>query len=59
MARAHHMLDGKPGQLPDIRAHAGNITFVMATVGARPDSRLVIRCDADGNVWVSIRSERE
>jgi len=50
-------LDTQPGANPDITTHSGGITFEMHTVGN--DDRLVIRCDDDGEVWVSLQSEFE
>jgi hypothetical protein len=57
MARVKHTLDRQPGSLPDIRTDVGGITFVMAPPGAPPGRHLHIRCDAEGEVWISIRSE--
>jgi hypothetical protein len=42
--------------MPEIRASSDGITFEMAPPGARPGEHLVIRCDAKGDVWISIRS---
>jgi len=58
MARVQHTLDGQPGSLPDIRADVGGITFVMAPPGAPRGKHLLIRCDTEGEVWISIRPER-
>jgi hypothetical protein len=58
MTRLTHTLDRQPGSLPDIRADAGSITFGMVPPGARRGERLVIRCDADGEVWISIQTDR-
>lgn len=49
------MADRQPGTLPDIRADAGGIRFAMAPPGVPQGDRLVIRCDADDEVWVSIQ----
>jgi hypothetical protein len=54
MNRAHS-LDTQPGPLPDIRANGDGVTFMMAPPGARNGDQLVIRCDAAGEVLVSIR----
>jgi hypothetical protein len=40
--------------MPEIRADAGSITFLMAPTRLPDQARLVIRCDADGELWVSI-----
>lgn len=46
-------LDHRRGSLPDIRANDESITFRIPLAGfAR--SLLVIRCDTDGEVWISI-----
>ena len=57
MAHQQHLLDGRPGSLPLIRTDTRSITFVMTLPGVRPDERLVIRCDAEGEMWISIRPE--
>ena len=57
MARVKHTLDRQPGSLPDIRTDVGGITFVMAPPGAPRGKHLHIRCDAEGEVWISIRPE--
>jgi hypothetical protein len=54
---APHALDQQPGSLPDIKTDARGLTFVMRPSGTRSDERLVIQCDNDGEVWVSIRSD--
>lgn len=58
MARGQHVLDRQPGPLPEIRTDGGGITFVMAPPGATRGEQLVIRCDADGEVWISIQPDR-
>jgi hypothetical protein len=57
MARGQHTLDGKPGSLHEIRTYTGGITFVMAPPGTPRGGKLVIRCDENGDVWISIGSE--
>jgi hypothetical protein len=47
-------LDLKPGVLPEIDAVDGSVIFTMEIVGPRPHDVLVIRCDLDGNIWLSI-----
>jgi len=49
-------LDGRPGALPDIHTDVRGITYVMAPSGAPRSKQLVIRCDADGEVWASIQA---
>jgi hypothetical protein len=58
MTGGQSMLDGEPGALPDIRTNVRGITFVMAPPGAPRGEQLVIRCDADGEVWISIHVAR-
>ena len=54
MARARETIDRRPGPAPEIRATGDSVTFGFA-VGALQDGlQLVIRCDAEGNVWASI-----
>jgi hypothetical protein len=57
MRRERHTLDRHPGSIPDIRADASNITFTMVPLGRSPRERLVIRCDADGEIWISITTD--
>jgi hypothetical protein len=54
MARGQDTVDRHPGTLPDIRTHTGSITFVMAPPGLPKRKQLAIRCDAEGEVWISI-----
>ena len=56
MARAQHALDGKRGPLPDIRPCTNNsITFLLTPPGTPRGQQVLVRCDADGEVWASIR----
>jgi hypothetical protein len=50
-------MDRQPGSLPDIRMNINGVTFVMAPPGTPRGNQLVIRCDADGEVWVSIQPD--
>ncbi len=52
-------LDLKPGVLPDIDAIDGSVIFTMDIAGPHPHGQLVIRCDLDGNIWLSIPDARE
>jgi hypothetical protein len=52
------MIDRRPGSLPDIRTNIGGITFVMVPLGPSKGKQLVIRCDADGEIWISIQPEQ-
>lgn len=45
-------MDERPGPLPAIRSDGESLTFDMPVKGE--DSRLILRCDPDGSVWVSI-----
>jgi hypothetical protein len=58
MARAHHTIDRHPGSLPDIRTTACGILFVMNSPGLPKGKQLAIRCDAEGEVWISIQPEQ-
>lgn len=59
MTRRHQAIDRHPGSLPDIRTTPSDITFLMAPHGVPTGQQLVIRCDADGEVWISIQPERK
>jgi hypothetical protein len=51
---ARKTLDRQPGPLPDIRADGDNVTFGLGIPGLLDGSRLVLRCDAAGEVWARI-----
>jgi hypothetical protein len=55
MARRYDTVDGRPGSIPDIKTGLRGLTFEMHPIGTRHDERLVIRCDDDGGVWISIQ----
>jgi hypothetical protein len=48
------LLDLRPGTLPEIRADGDRITYRLEIAGAQAGGRLIIRCDADGEIWASI-----
>jgi hypothetical protein len=47
-------IDQRPGAPPEIRAEGDSVTFHLAIAGLDDRARLVIRCDADGEVWASL-----
>ncbi len=47
-----------PGVVPDIRVDKNGIAFHMDIMGLRHRSRLIIRCDDNGDVWASIPKAR-
>jgi hypothetical protein len=49
-------LDRHPGAIPEIRADGDNVTFRIEVIGEADDTRLVLRCDAEGEVWVAIEA---
>jgi hypothetical protein len=57
VARTHYVLDGQPGRLPTIRLDAASVTYVMTPPATPRAEALVIRCDADGELWVSLEPE--
>jgi hypothetical protein len=59
MLRRQDILDRQPGPAPQIRTGACGLTFEMHPAGIRNSERLVIRCDAVGEVWISIQTEPE
>jgi hypothetical protein len=58
MRHERQTFDQRPGSVPDIRTDSGGITFVMGPPGTSTGRRLVIRCDADGEVWICIEPDR-
>jgi hypothetical protein len=57
MRRERHTFDQRPGSVPVIRTNKGGITFVIVPAGTPKGEHLVIRCDADGEVWISIEPD--
>ena len=51
---ARRLLDRQAGQVPEIRVEGDNVTFCLDIAGTGKSRRLVLRCDADGNVWASV-----
>jgi hypothetical protein len=45
--------DKKPGKLPTIQSVKDSITYVMPIDDVHPDVQLTLRCDAQGNVFIS------
>jgi hypothetical protein len=58
MVPSRKSLDGRPGPVPEIRADGDSVTFHLDVPGVHEIARMIIRCDADGNVWASIVSPR-
>ena len=52
-------LDLKPGTLPEIDAADSSVTFRMKIAGLRPNDQLTIRCDFDGEIYLSIHQPDE
>ena len=42
------------GALPEIRLEGESVVFYLDIAAAGLRSKLVLRCDPDGNVWASI-----
>jgi len=57
MANHRSSLDDKPGPLPDITSDGDSVTFEMPVVMPEPPVRLRVRCDARGEVWLSIEGQ--
>ena len=47
-------LDQRPGRLPRITSDGAGIAYELVLAGTKDRSRLILRCDAAGEVWVSI-----
>jgi hypothetical protein len=54
MVRKRLTIDERPGPLPEIRADGDSVTFALPLDKVEEGVRLVLRCDASGNVWASI-----
>lgn len=51
-------LDLTPGVLPEIDAVDGSVIFTMEIAGPKPQKELIIRCDVNGEIWLSIAEAR-
>jgi hypothetical protein len=47
-------MDQRPGSVPEIRATDRGLTFPMAPAGFPSGDLVILRCDADGEIWLSI-----
>jgi hypothetical protein len=47
-------IDRQPGSVPEIRADGDSVTFRLHVAGTPPETRLVLRCGADGELWAAI-----
>ena len=54
MGRKRAPIDQLPGRFPEIRSDGDSVTFKLALPGLDESTRLVLRCDSQGNVWASI-----
>ncbi|HEY8534956.1 MAG TPA: hypothetical protein VIL25_00850 [Vicinamibacterales bacterium] len=57
MAHRLHSRGARPAPLPDIRADGDSVIFNLDVAGAWRGARLVLRCDASGEVWASLSPE--
>lgn len=46
--------DQRPGDVPEIRAVGDSVVYLFDVTGIEREGRLVIRCDPDGAIRVSI-----
>ena len=46
--------DQRAGPIPEIQVDRENVTFHLDIAGVDRNLRLTIRCDADGEVWLSL-----
>ena len=54
---ARRLLDRQAGQVPEIRVEGDSVTFCLDIAGTGKSRRLVLRCDAEGNVWASVADQ--
>jgi hypothetical protein len=47
-------IDERPGPAPDIRVESDSVAYTFRFGGVVGEPRLLIRCDVDGNIWISI-----
>lgn len=48
-------IDERPGRLPQITSEDLDIAYTLVVRGTRGRIKLVLRCDATGGLWASIR----
>ncbi len=48
-------MTAQSGALPEIRLEGESVVFYLDIATASGASRLLLRCDVDGNVWACIR----
>ena len=53
-SRPSGALTGQSGALPEIRLQGESVVFYLDIAAGRGNARLIIRCDADGQVWASL-----
>jgi hypothetical protein len=51
---AMRAITAQSGALPEIRLQGDSVVFYLDIATSRRTSRLVLRCDSDGNVWASL-----
>jgi len=51
--------DRRPGALPEIRATGEGVTFEFGVQEAETGTRLRIRCDGSGELWIAIAGKHE
>jgi hypothetical protein len=54
---ARRVLDRQAGQVPEIRVEGDSVTFCLDIAGTGKSRRLVLRCDAEGNVYASVAEQ--
>lgn len=55
MSRKEEVIDRRPGTVPEIKVDGDSVSFELRVAGAaKIGARLVIRCDGNGDAWVSI-----
>jgi hypothetical protein len=47
-------MTAQAGALPEIRLLGESVVFYLDIATGRETSRLLLRCDSDGNVWASV-----
>ena len=52
-------IDRHPGRMPEIRVVDESLIFKFATHSGESDDRLVIRCDDNGEIYVSIVADSD
>jgi hypothetical protein len=59
MRNERQTVDRRPGPIPEIRMDRDGLIYVIVPAGVSDGARLIIRCGADGEIWIAIEGGHE